>query len=155
MSDTSTDTPTRHDETIIGNLTRDPELRYTRSGIAVANLTVAVDPPERGGETTYRKVTAWRELAENTVLSLSKGDRVVVSGWIGTDTWTDRDGQAHAEDVLVARAVGPDLRFVTADIAHPQRRAAEQEPVLEVEPVADEVADTDEDEDGMVQGQGL
>ncbi len=150
-----TDTPTRHDETIIGNLARDPELRYTRSGLAVANLTVAVDPPERGGETTFRRVTVWRDLAENAVLSLSKGDRVIVSGWVGTDTWTDRDGQAHAEDVLVARAVGPDLRFVTADIAHPQRRSVEPEPVLEVEPVADDEADEDEEEEGLVQGQGF
>lgn len=152
MSDT--DTPTRHDETIIGNLAREPELRYTRSGLAVANLVVAVDPPERGGEPTFRKVTVWRDLAENAVLSLAKGDRVVVSGWIGTDTWTDRDGQAHAEDVLVARAVGPDLRFaVAAPTRMEHRSTVEQEPVLEVEPADDDEAD--EEEEGMVQGQGL
>ena len=147
------DTTPRHDETIVGNLTRDPELRYTRSGLAVANLTVAVDPPERGGETTYRKVTVWRDLAENAVLSLSKGDRVVVTGPSGTDMWTDSQGQAHAEDVITARAVGPDLRFVTADVAHPQRVAA-QEPVLEVEPVETD-DEAEEDEEGLVQGQGF
>ena len=100
--------------TLVGNLTRDPELRYTPAGNAVASLTVAVDAPDRTGEPTYRLVTAWRDLAEHVALSVVKGDRVVVVGTTSTMTWTGRDGAERSEEVVTAKAIGPDLRYSAA-----------------------------------------
>lgn len=119
----STDTTT-----LIGNLTRDPELRYTPAGNAVASLTIAVDSPDRTGDPTYHLVTIWRDLAEHAALSLAKGDRVVVVGVPSTMTWTGRDGEERSEEVITAKALGPDLRYVAAvPLRTQQRSVAEDE----------------------------
>ena len=113
--------------TLVGNLTRDPELRYTPDGNAVANLTVAVDSPDRTGDPTYHLVTAWRDLAEHVALSVVKGDRVVVVGTTSTMTWTGRDGAERSEEVDTAKAIGPDLRYTAAIPLQPPRRAVAED----------------------------
>ena len=114
--------------TLVGNLTRDPELRYTRAGIAVASLTIAVDSPDRAGDPTYHLVTAWRDLAEHVALSVAKGDRVVVVGVPSTMTWAGRDGVEHAQEIVTAKAIGPDLRYAAATpLPMPPRTVADDE----------------------------
>src|SRR6266536_1558406 len=114
--------------TIIGNLTADPELRFTPSGAAVVKFTVAHTPrSKRGdewvdGEPTFLDCTAWRQLAENVAESLAKGARVIVTGRLRTDRWeTDgRNGQPAGEKrsrmVLDVDGVGPELAYATAAV---------------------------------------
>lgn len=93
--------------TIIGNLTKDPELRHTQDGVAVCGFTVAVNRPKRGEkepETDYFNVTAWRQLGENASKFLSKGKKVAVVGRVALRTW-EKDGkhgaslEVNAEDI--------------------------------------------------------
>jgi single-strand DNA-binding protein len=108
---------------IIGNLTRDPELRFTASGTAVVSFSVAHNnrrPDGAGGfvedEPIFMECRAWREMAENIAASLVKGDRVIVAGRLESRTW-EQDGQKRTALTLNADAVGPDLRFATAKVA--------------------------------------
>ncbi len=78
---------------LIGNLGRDPELRYTQDGLAVANFNIAVNDWHRGGERTqWFRITAWRRLGEIAGEYLAKGKQVYVEGRLGVDEWEDRDG---------------------------------------------------------------
>lgn len=113
---------------IVGNLTEDPELRFTPNGAAVCKFTVAFTPRTRvgeewkDGEPTFLPCTAWRQLAENVAESLSKGARVVVVGRLRTERWeTDGRGTAPAGEkrsriVLDVDAVGPELLYATATV---------------------------------------
>lgn len=104
---------------VSGNLTRDPELRYTDDGIPVANFGLAYS--ERvfdrqadkwtDGETEFYEVQAWRTLAENAVNCLGKGDRVVAEGRWTELAWTDKEGQQRTRVVLTARDMGPSLLY--------------------------------------------
>jgi single-strand DNA-binding protein len=131
--------------TILGNLVRDPELRYTPSGKAVANLTVAENHRRKttsgdweDAESTYWPVTVWGEHAEHLTESLTAGARVVVVGRTGTHVWTltegDRAGQEQRRVEVVAEEVAPSLRWATATIVKLERRAgdapAQDEPQL-------------------------
>ena len=108
---------------IVGNMTRDPELKFLNSGAATVGFPVAVNEKrfdqatrEYVDNVKFFNVTAWNTLAENVAHSLKKGSRVVVVGKLNQRTWeTDAGEKRHAIDI-VADAVGPDLRFVTADI---------------------------------------
>ena len=109
--------------TVVGNLTAEPELRFTPSGAAVANLTVASTPrtfdKQRNeyvdGETLFMRCTAWRDLAENVAESLTKGDRVVVQGRLVSRSWEDKDtGAKRTAFELQVDEVGPSLRWATA-----------------------------------------
>ncbi len=100
---------------IVGNLGRDPELRYTPTGTAVCDFSVAVNEywndrqtGERKEKTTWFRVTAWRELGERCAQYLSKGRQVMVIGTIDASAWTGQDGQARASLELTAR----DVRFL-------------------------------------------
>jgi single-strand DNA-binding protein len=115
--------------TICGNLTREPEIRYTKEGQATTQLGVAVNrrwQDKTNGEwleaTSFFDVVCWRDLAENVALSLSKGMRVVVTGRIEQRSWETGDGEHRSKVEIVADEVGPSLRFATADVRRTQRR---------------------------------
>jgi single-strand DNA-binding protein len=96
-----------------GNLTDDPELRHTESGIARAMFRVAVKRrPEQ--EASFFTVVVWRDQAEHASQSLSKGSRVVVVGRLQQRSWTAEDGSARSTVEVVAEELGPSLRWATA-----------------------------------------
>jgi single-strand DNA-binding protein len=96
-----------------GNLTDDPEVRYTEGGIARAMLRVAVSG-RREQEASFFTVIVWRDQAEHAAQSLSKGSRVVVVGRLQQRTWTAEDGSARSTLKVVAEELGPSLRWATA-----------------------------------------
>lgn len=104
---------------VTGNLTADPEVRFTPSGAAVANFTVAENHRKKSGDSyvddgsTFYRVAAWKSLGENIGASLRKGDRVTVTGELRTREYEARDGSAGRSLDITARTVGPDLRFAT------------------------------------------
>ncbi len=110
--------------TIVGNCTRDPELRYTNGGMQVAGFGVAINQRRRNnetgqwedGETSYFDVTCFRELAENVAESVSKGTRVIVSGTLRQRSWETPDGDRRSKVEIIADEVGPSLRWATASI---------------------------------------
>lgn len=116
--------------TVPGNLTADPELRFTQSGTAVANFTVASTPRNfdrqanewRDGETTFLKCTAWRELAENIAESFEKGSPVIVQGNLITKKFTTREGEARSAHEIDATNVGPNLRYGSSKFTKNQRK---------------------------------
>ena len=108
--------------TLVGNLTADPELRFTPSGLQVANLRLAVTPRIREGdtwkdwETSFHTINVWRDQASNAVDSLGKGARVLVVGRPKQRAWTDADGVEHQVTEVDAEEVGPSLRWATAKV---------------------------------------
>jgi single-strand DNA-binding protein len=96
-----------------GNLTDDPELRHTESGIARAMFRVAVSG-RREQEASFFTVVVWRDQAEHAAQSLSKGSRVVVVGWLQQRSWTAEDGNARSTIEVVTDELGPSLRWATA-----------------------------------------
>lgn len=108
--------------TVVGNLTRDPELRYTPSGAAVAKLGIAVNRfytnrnGERVEQTDFFNVNAWRNLAENVAESLKTGSRVIVSGRLQSRSWETEEGQKRTVVEIEADEVGPSLRWATAEV---------------------------------------
>jgi single-strand DNA-binding protein len=112
---------------ICGNLTDAPELKFTPNGAAVANFRVAVTTRVREGEgwkdgdTSFFRVTAWRQLAENATESLSKGDRVIVVGRLKARSWETPEGERRSVVEIDAEEIGPSLRWATAK---PERATA-------------------------------
>ena len=96
-----------------GNLTDDPEVRYTQAGIARATFRVAVSG-RREQEVSFFTVVAWRDQAEHAAQSLSKGSRVVVVGRLQQRSWTTEDGSARSTVEVMADELGPSLRWATA-----------------------------------------
>jgi len=115
--------------TLVGNLTADPELRFTPSGLQVANLRLAVTPRIRegdqwkDGETTFHTVNVWRDQAGNAAETLSKGARVIVVGRPKERTWTDQDGTEHQVTEVDAEELGPSLRWATATLSRTNGRS--------------------------------
>lgn len=110
--------------TITGNLTRDPELRYTNSGKAVAGFGIAVTRKYNDQEqTSFYNVNAWDTLGENVAACLHKGDRVMVGGRIETREWEAKDGTKRTSVDIVADEIGPSLRWATATIVKPDRNS--------------------------------
>lgn len=114
---------------LTGNLTRDPELRFTPSGAAVANFGLAVNRRWRNQQTnewdeqvSFFDVVCWRELAENVAESLTKGSRVMVSGRLDQRSWETQDGDKRSKVEVVADEVGPSLRWATAQVTRNERR---------------------------------
>src|SRR5919201_1775036 len=113
---------TENQGTIVGNLTRDPELRYTPNGSALVKFGVAVSrryKDEATGqwkdaETSFFDVTAWRQLAENVAESLTQGIRVVVVGRLRTNSWETAEGERRSKVEIEADEVAPSLRWATA-----------------------------------------
>jgi single-strand DNA-binding protein len=124
--------------TIVGNLTRDPEIRYTRDGQATTSLSVAVNRRWQDKETkeweesvSFLDVVCWRDLAENVALSLTKGARVVVTGRLEQRSWESDEGEKRSKVEIVADEIGASLRFATVDIHKVQRPATADEPADE------------------------
>lgn len=115
--------------TIIGNLTREPEIRYTKDGQATATLGVAVNRRWQDRQTqqweestSFFDVICWRDLAENVALSLAKGMRVVVTGRLEQRSWETDEGDRRTRVEISAEDVGPSLGFATADVQRSDRR---------------------------------
>ena len=108
--------------TVIGNLTADPELRFTQSGVAVASFTIASTPRTfdrqsnewKDGEALFLRCSIWRDAAENVAESLEKGTRVVAQGRLKQRSFTDREGQNRTSIELDVDEIGPSLRYATA-----------------------------------------
>jgi single-strand DNA-binding protein len=115
--------------TIVGNLVDDPELRFTSSGIAVANLRVAVtqriqqDGEWRDGDTSFLRVNAWRGQAEHLADSLAKGDRVMVTGRLRQRSWETPEGDKRSVTEIEADEVGASLKWATAKVERTTERA--------------------------------
>lgn len=115
--------------TIIGNLTADPELRFTPNGAAVASFTVASTPRTfdrqagewRDGETLFMRCSVWREMAENVAETLHKGQRVIVNGRLTQRSFETREGEKRTVVEMQVEEVGPSLRYATAQITRTQR----------------------------------
>lgn len=116
--------------TIVGNMTDDPELRFTPSGVAVAKFSVAVNRRTfdrdsnawKDSGSDFHRVTVWRQLAEHVVESLAKGMRVVVVGDLRQSTWTDKEtNQPRSGWDVQAEAVGAELTFATATVMRAKR----------------------------------
>ncbi|MBV6758402.1 single-stranded DNA-binding protein [Rhodococcus opacus] len=110
--------------TIIGNLTADPELRFTPAGAAVVNFTVASTPRTfdrqtnewKDGEALFMRCNLWREAAENVAESLTRGARVIVSGRLGQRSYETREGEKRTVIELEVDEIGPSLRYATARV---------------------------------------
>jgi single-strand DNA-binding protein len=118
--------------TIVGNLTRDPELRYTPAGAATCQFGVAVNrvwtdrnTNEKKEATSFFNVVAWREMAENAGESLTKGSRVVVTGRLEQRSWETPDGEKRSVVEIVADEIGPSLRWATAQVVRNERRSGD------------------------------
>jgi len=109
---------------LVGNLTDDPEVRFTPQGTTVASFRLAVTPRVkddqgwRDGETSFFRVNVWRDLATHVTDSLSKGDRALVLGRLKTRSWETPEGERRSTVEVEAEEVGPSLKWATAQ---PQR----------------------------------
>ena len=117
--------------TLVGNCTRDPELRYTASGQATVSFGLAVNRRWQNRQTneweeavSYFTVGAWRALAENVAESVHKGARLIVHGRLEQRSWEGIDGQKKSTVEIVADAIGPDLSYATAAVTRNERRDA-------------------------------
>lgn len=115
--------------TVIGNLTADPELRFTPSGAAVANFTVASTPRAfdkqanewKDQETLFMRCSVWREAAENVAESLTKGTRVIVQGRLKSRSYETKEGDRRTSQELEVDEIGPSMKYATAKINRQQR----------------------------------
>lgn len=118
--------------TVVGNITGDPELRFTQSGAAVANLTVVKNNRVKQGDQwadgppDFYRVNCWRQLAENAAESLRKGDRVIVTGVLKSRAFETQQGEKRTSWEITADAVGPDLRWATAQVRKVERQQGGQ-----------------------------
>ena len=120
--------------TIVGNLTADPELRFTPSGAAVANFTVASTPRQfdrqanefKDGETLFMRCSVWREAAENVSESLTRGARVVVTGRLVSRSWQTQEGENRTVMEMQVDEIGPSLRYATAKVTKANRQSGQQ-----------------------------
>jgi single-strand DNA-binding protein len=114
--------------TIVGNLVDDPELRFTNTGTAVANLRVAVtqriqhNGQWRDGETSFFRVNCWRDQAEHLADSVGKGDRVMVTGRLRQRAWETPEGERRSVTEIEADEVGASLKFATAKVERASSR---------------------------------
>ncbi|MGI8392356.1 single-stranded DNA-binding protein [Leucobacter sp. W1038] len=116
--------------TVVGNLTADPELRFTNSGVALASFTIASTPRTfdrqsnewKDGEALFLRCTVWREYAENVANSLTKGARVIARGNLRQRGYETKEGEKRTSYELDVDEIGPSLRYATAQIARTQSR---------------------------------
>jgi single-strand DNA-binding protein len=110
--------------TVVGNLTSDPELRYTQNGLAVANFTIASTPRSfdrasndwKDGEALFLRASVWREFAEHVAGSLTKGSRVVATGRLKQRSYETKEGEKRTSMELEVDEIGPSLRYATAQV---------------------------------------
>lgn len=115
--------------TVVGNCTRDPELRFTAGGQAVASFGLAVNRRWQNRQTneweeavSFFDVTCWAQLAENVAESITKGSRLIVSGRLDQRSWETQDGDKRSKIEIVADEVGPSLTYATAQVVRNERR---------------------------------
>lgn len=116
--------------TIVGNLTADPELRFTPSGAAVANFTVASTPRTfdrqtnewKDGEPLFMRCSVWREAAENVAETLHKGFRVIVTGRLVSRSYQTKEGENRTAIEMQVDEIGPSLRYASATVTRNERR---------------------------------
>jgi single-strand DNA-binding protein len=116
--------------TVVGNLTADPELRYTQNGLAVANFTIASTPRTfdrasndwKDGETLFMRASVWREFAEQVAGSLTKGSRVIATGRLKQRSYETKEGEKRTSIELEVDEVGPSLRYATAQVTRTSSR---------------------------------
>ena len=121
--------------TVVGNLVNDPELRWTPSGSAVANFTIASTPKQfdkasgefKDGETLFLRCSIWREAAENVAESLQKGMRVVAQGRLKSRSY-EKDGEKRTVIELEVEEIGPSLRWASAKVTRTQRGGGNSAP---------------------------
>ena len=112
---------------LVGNLTDDPELRFTPNGAAVANFRLAVTPRIRegdswkDGETSFFRINVWRQQAENVAETLQKGARCIVVGRLRTRSWETPEGEKRSVTEVEADEIGPSLKFATAKVERSSR----------------------------------
>ena len=110
--------------TVVGNLTADPELRYTQNGLPVANFTIASTPRNfdraanewKDGEALFLRASVWREFAEHVAGSLTKGMRVIATGRLKQRSYETREGEKRTSIELEVDEIGPSLRYATAQV---------------------------------------
>jgi single-strand DNA-binding protein len=110
--------------TVVGNLTADPELRYTQNGLAVANFTIASTPRSfdrasndwKDGDALFLRASVWREFAEHVAGSLTKGSRVIVTGRLKQRSYETKEGEKRTSIELEVDEIGPSLRYATAQV---------------------------------------
>jgi single-strand DNA-binding protein len=110
--------------TVVGNLTADPELRYTQNGVAVANFTIASTPRMfdrasgewKDGEALFLRASVWRDFAEHVANSLTKGSRVIASGRLRQRSYETKEGEKRTSIELEVDEIGPSLRYATASV---------------------------------------
>lgn len=118
--------------TVIGNLAADPELRFTQSGLAVVNFTIASTPRTFDkarneyvdGEALFLRASCWREFAEHVAGSLHKGSRVIAQGRLKQRSYETKEGEKRTAIELEVDAIGPDLRYATAQVTRAPRDGA-------------------------------
>ena len=112
---------------LVGNLTDDPELRFTPNGAAVANFRLAVTPRVRegdswkDGETSFFRINVWRQQAENVAETLQKGTRCIVVGRLRARSWETPEGEKRSVTEVEADEIGPSLKFATAKVERSSR----------------------------------
>lgn len=117
--------------TVVGNLTADPELRYTQNGLPVANFTIASTPrifdraagEYKDGDALFLRASVWREFAEHVAGSLTKGMRVIAQGRLRQRSYQDREGNQRTAIELEVDEIGPSLRYATAQVTRAARTA--------------------------------
>ena len=110
--------------TVVGNLTADPELRYTQNGLPVANFTIASTPRTfdrqanewKDGEALFLRASVWRDFAEHVAGSLTKGSRVIATGRLKQRSYQDKEGNNRTAIELEIDEIGPSLRYATAQV---------------------------------------
>jgi single-strand DNA-binding protein len=115
--------------TLVGNITRDPELRYTAGGLATSSFGLAVNRRWQNRQTqeweervSFFNVVCWREMAENVAESLAKGSRIVVTGRLEQRSWETENGDKRSVVEITADDIGPSLRWATAQVTRNERR---------------------------------
>lgn len=118
--------------TVIGNLTADPELRFTQNGVGVANFTIANTPRTfnkeskewEDGESLFLRCSAWRELAEHVAASLTKGSRVIASGILRQRSYETKEGEKRTVIEFDVEEIGPSLKYATAVVTRSQGKSS-------------------------------
>jgi single-strand DNA-binding protein len=115
--------------TLVGNITRDPELRFTPSGQATATFGLACNrrwqnrqTQEWEEATSFFDIVCWREMAENAAESLARGSRIIVSGRLEQRSWETADGDKRSKVEVIADEIGPSLRWATAQVTKNERK---------------------------------
>lgn len=119
--------------TVVGNLTADPELRYTQNGLPVANFTIASTPRSfdraanewKDGEALFLRASVWREFAEHVASSLSKGSRVIAQGRLKQRSYETKEGEKRTSIELEIEEIGPSLRYATAQLTRTSNGASQ------------------------------